>query len=287
MNRRRLIPVAVGAFIALIVIAQTLYVVDQRQQAIVLRFGEPVRVVNALGDDGAPGLKLKVPFIENVVKFDKRNQSFDTRDEEIIAGNQERLVVNAFVRFRITNPLRFYMALRDERTAADRLERLVISSLRQVLGAAPSEDIVSRRRSALTRAIRDDMERRVSASRMGVQIIDVRIKRADLPAANEAAVFERMKTARLQEAAEIRAIGQQQRQQIVADATRQASTIRGEGDAERAKTFADSFGRDPGFASFYRSMQAYEGSMGQGDTTMILSPDSDFFKYFERGPAGR
>ena len=254
MNRRRLIPIAVGAFIALIVIAQTLYVVDQRQQAIVLRFGEPVRVVHALGDDGAPGLKLKVPFIETVVKFDKRNQSFDTRDEEIIAGNQERLV---------------------------------ISSLRQILGAAPSEDIVSRRRSALTRAIRDDMGRRVAASRMGVEIIDVRIKRADLPAANEAAVFERMKTARLQEAAEIRAIGQQQRQQIVADATRQGETIRGEGDAERAKTFADSFGRDPAFASFYRSMQAYEGSMGQGDTTMILSPDSDFFKYFERGPSGR
>ena len=287
MNRRRLIPIAVGAFIALIVIAQTFYVVDQRQQAIVLRFGEPVRVVNALGDEASPGLKVKVPFVENVVKFDKRNQSFDTRDEEIIAGNQERLVVNAFVRFRITNPLRFYMALRDERTAADRLERLVISSLRQILGAAPSEDIVSRRRSALTRAIRDDMGRRVAASRMGVEIIDVRIKRADLPAANEAAVFERMKTARLQEAAEIRAIGQQQRQQIVADATRQAETIRGEGDAERAKTFADSFGRDPAFASFYRSMQAYEASMGQGDTTMILSPDSEFFKYFERGPSGR
>ncbi|HEX5775401.1 MAG TPA: protease modulator HflC [Caulobacteraceae bacterium] len=287
MNRRRLIPIAVGAFIALIVIAQTFYVIDQRQQAIVLRFGEPVRVVNALDDDASPGLKVKVPFVENVVKFDKRNQSFDTRDEEIIAGNQERLVVNAFVRFRITNPLRFYMALRDERTAADRLERLVISSLRQILGAAPSEDIVSRRRSALTRAIRDDMERRVAASRMGVQIIDVRIKRADLPAANEAAVFERMKTARLQEAAEIRAIGQQQRQQIVADATRQAETIRGEGDAERAKTFADSFGRDPTFASFYRSMQAYEASMGQGDTTMILSPDSEFFKYFERGSGGR
>jgi membrane protease subunit HflC len=286
MNRQRLIPLAVGAFLALIVLAQTLYVVDQRQQAIVLRFGEPVRVVNALGVND-PGLKLKVPFLENVVKFDKRNQSFETREEEIIAGNQERLVVDAFVRFRITDPLRFYTALRDERTAADRLERLVISSLRQTLGTAPSEDIVSRRRSQLTRAIRDDMARRVTASRMGVQIIDVRIKRADLPAANEAAVFERMKTARLQEAAEIRAIGEQQRRQIVADATRQAETIRGEGDAERAKTFASSFGRDPSFANFYRSMQAYEGSMGQGDTTMILSPDSEFFKYFERGPSAR
>ena len=286
MNRQRLIPLAVGAFIALIVIAQTFYVVDQRQQAIVLRFGEPVRVFNALGVND-PGLKLKAPFLENVVKFDKRNQSFETSEEEIIAGNQERLVVDAFVRFRIIDPLRFYTALRDEQTAADRLERLVISSLRQTLGTASSDDIISRRRSQLTLLTRNDMARRVAASRMGVQIIDVRIKRADLPAANEAAVFERMKTARLQEAAEIRAIGEQQRRQIVADATREAETIRGEGDAERAKTFAASFGRDPSFANFYRSMQAYESSMGQGDTTMILSPDSEFFKYFERGPSAR
>ena len=286
MTRQRLIPLAVAAFLALVVLAQTIYVVDQRQQAIVLRFGEPVRVVNALGVND-PGLKVKAPFLENVVKFDKRNQSFETSEEEIIAGNQERLVVDAFVRFRIVDPLRFYTALRDEQTAADRLERLVISSLRQTLGTATSEDIVSRRRSQLTRLIRDDMARRVTASRMGVQIIDVRIKRADLPAANEAAVFERMKTARLQEAAEIRAIGEQQHRQIVADATQQAETIRGEGDAARAKTFAASFGRDPSFASFYRSMQAYESSMGQGDTTMILSPDSEFFKYFERGASAR
>ena len=287
MNRQRLIRYGLIVLGILIVLGQTLYIVDQRQQAIVLRLGEPVRVVNALGDEASPGLKVKVPFIENVIKFDKRNQSFETREEEIIAGNQERLVVDAFVRFRITNPLRFYTALRDERTAADRLERLVISSLRQTLGTASSEDIVSRRRSQLTRQIVADMERRVTASRMGVEIIDVRIRRADLPAANEAAVFERMKTARLQEAAEIRAIGQQQRQQIVADATRQAETIRGEGDAECAKTFADSFGRDPSFASFYRSMSAYEASMGRGDTTMVLSPDSEFFKYFERGASAR
>ena len=144
MNRQRLIPLAVGAFIALIVIAQTFYVVDQRQQAIVLRFGEPVRVVNALGDEASPGLKVKVPFVENVVKFDKRNQSFETSEEEIIAGNQERLVVDAFVRFRIIDPLRFYTALRDEQTAADRLERLVISSLRQTLGTASSDGAAPR-----------------------------------------------------------------------------------------------------------------------------------------------
>ncbi|HEX6860834.1 MAG TPA: protease modulator HflC [Caulobacteraceae bacterium] len=287
MNQSRLIRYAVIAIAALIVIGQTFYVVDQRQQAIVTRFGDPVRVVNALGDAGHPGLKVKIPFIENVIQFDRRNQAFEASEEEIIAGNQERLVVDAFVRYRITNPLRFYTALRNEQTAADRLERLVISSLRQTLGTAPSEDIVSKRRSELTRQIAADMQRRVVASRMGVRILDVRIRRADLPSANEAAVFERMKTARLQEAAEIRAIGQQQRQQIVADATKQGETIRGEGDAERAKVFASSFGRDPQFAAFYRSMQAYEASMGKGDTTMVLSPDSEFFKYFERGPGAR
>jgi modulator of FtsH protease HflC len=284
MRRDRFWRYLVIAFAVMLVIGQTFYVVDQREQGVVLRFGDPVRVVNA-GDD-SPGLKVKVPFLEKVVKFDKRNQAFETDEEEIVAGDQERLVVDAFVRFRVSDPLQFYTALRDEKTAADRLERLVISSLRQTLGSASSEDIVSKRRSALTRMTRDDMERRVIASRMGVQIIDVRIRRADLPPANENAVFDRMKTARLQEAAQIRAVGQQQRQQIVADATRQAETIRGEGDAARAKIFASSFGRDPSFAAFYQSMRAYEDSMGQGDTTMVLSPDSDFFKYFEHGPTG-
>jgi membrane protease subunit HflC len=285
MNRQRLLIAGIAAFVAFVAIAQTFYVLDQRQQAIVLRFGSPERVVNAMGDTTA-GLKMKVPFLENIVKFDKRNQSFETREEEIISANQERLVVDAFVRYRIDNPLRFYTTLRDERTAADRMERLVISSLRQTLGTATSEDIVSSKRAQLTQLIRQDMARRVNASRMGVQIIDVRIRRADLPAANEAAVFERMQTARKQQAAEIRAIGEQQRREIVATATKEAEETRGQGDAERARIFAASFGRDPSFASFYRSMQAYEASMGQGDTTMVLSPDSDFFKYFEKGGGG-
>lgn len=285
MNRQRVLVAGIAAFAAFVAIAQTFYILDQRQQAIVLRFGEPVRVVNAMGDNTA-GLKMKVPFLENIVKFDRRNQSFETREEEIISANQERLVVDAFVRYRINNPLRFYTTLRDERTAADRLERLVISSLRQTLGTATSEDIVSTKRAQLTRLIHADMAKRVQASRMGVQIIDVRIRRADLPAANEAAVFERMKTARQQQAAEIRAIGEQQRREIVATATKEAEETRGQGDAERARIFASSFGRDPAFASFYRSMQAYEASMGQGDTTMVLAPDSAFFKYFERGGGG-
>jgi membrane protease subunit HflC len=262
----------------LILLTNTVYQIDQREQALIVRFGDPVRVVER------PGLNLKTPFIENVVRFDKRNIAIEAEQEEIIAANQERLVVDAFVRYRITDPRQFFRTLRDERTAADRLTRLVNSSLRQELGRASSEEIISGGRAALTRRTRDDMIRRASGSNLGVQIIDVRIKRADLPEANQKAVFERMQTARQQQAAELRAIGDQQRQEIIATATGEAETIRGEGDAKRAELFASSFGRDPNFAAFYRSMQAYEASLGQGDTTLVLSPDSAFFKYFQRGP---
>ncbi|MDB5457743.1 MAG: hypothetical protein JWP92_3328 [Caulobacter sp.] len=280
MTDRRLIAYGVAAFAAVIVLANTVYQIDQREQALIVRFGDPVRVVER------PGLNLKTPFIENVVRFDKRNIALEAEQEEIIAANQERLVVDAFVRYRITDPRQFYRTLRDERTAVDRLTRLVNSSLRQELGRASSEEIVSGGRAALTKRTRDDMIRRAATSNLGVQIVDVRIKRADLPEANQKAVFERMQTARQQQAAELRAIGEQQRREIVATATEEAEKIRGEGDARRSELFAGSFGRDPGFASFYRSMSAYEAALGQGDTTLVLSPDSAFFRYFEKGPTG-
>ena len=277
---QRLIGYAVAAFAVLILLTNTVYQIDQREQALIVRFGDPVRVVER------PGLSFKTPFIENVVRFDKRNIAIEAEQEEIIAANQERLVVDAFVRYRITDPRQFFKTLRDERTAADRLTRLVNSSLRQELGRASSEEIISGGRAALTRRTRDDMIRRAAGSDLGVQIIDVRIKRADLPEANQKAVFERMQTARQQQAAELRAIGDQQRQEIIATATGEAENIRGEGDAKRSELFASSFGRDPSFAAFYRSMQAYEASLGQGDTTLVLSPDSAFFKYFQKGPQG-
>lgn len=277
---RRLIAYGVAAFAAIIVLANTVYQIDQREQALIIRFGDPVRVVER------PGLNLKTPFVENVVRFDKRNIAIETDQEEIIAANQERLVVDAFVRYRITDPRQFYKTLRDERTAVDRLTRLVNSSLRQELGRASSEEIVSGGRAALTKRTRDDMIRRAAGSNLGVQIVDVRIKRADLPEANQKAVFERMQTARQQEAAELRAKGEQQRREIMATATGEAESIRGEGDARRSELYAASFGRDPNFASFYRSMAAYEAALGQGDTTLVLSPDSAFFRYFEKGPTG-
>ena len=296
MNRR-FVPLAVLAVGVLIVVANTLFVVEQREQAIVLRLGEPVRVINTFAES-SPGLKAKIPFIENVIKLDKRNLALEAEQEEIIAAAQERLVVDAFVRYRISDPLQYYRTLRDERTARDRIERLVNSSLRQVLGSATSNDIISGKRGQLMLQAQRDVAARAASSRLGVQIIDVRIKRADLPAANQAAVYRRMKTSREQEAAQIRAIGEQQKREIIAGADKEVAITlataseegektRGEGDAQRTRIFAQSFGKDPGFAAFYRSMQAYEQSLGQGDTTMVLSPDSAFFKYFERGPSAR
>lgn len=296
MNNRRLTTYAIAAVAVLILLFNTFYVVEQREQALVLRLGEPVRVVNQPGSPNA-GLKMKVPFLENVVKLDKRNLSLEAQQEEIIAADQERLVVDAFVRYRIDDPLQYFRTLREERIAADRIERLVNSSLRQVLGTATSTDIISGRRGELMQRIQKDVASRAESSRLGIQIIDVRIKRADLPQANQAAVFRRMQTSRQQEAAQIRAQGEQRKREIIASAdkevsitlataTEEAERTRGEGDAQRTRIFADSFGRDSGFASFYRSMQAYEAAFAQGDTTMVLSPDSQFFRYFERGPGG-
>ena len=212
MNRRKMIVWGVGAFALLLLLVNTFYVVGQREQALVLRLGEPVRVVNVTGSP-SPGLKLKAPFVENVVKFDKRNLSLESDEEEIIAQDQERLVVDAFVRYRISDPLQFFRTLRDQRIAADRLERLTNSSLREVLGSAPSNDIISGQRGELMRRTRDLMIRNATASRLGVQIIDVRIKRADLPTQNQEAVYRRMETARQQEAATIRANGERRKRE--------------------------------------------------------------------------
>jgi modulator of FtsH protease HflC len=275
--------------LAVLLLGRTFFfVVDQRENVIVLRFGQFERLLNA------PGLGLKLPW-EQIIAFDKRNQALDADKEEVIAADQERLVVDAFMRYRITDPLQYYRTLGDDSTAHDRLDRMVNSALREVLGAASSTDIISGRRSELMLQARNEVATQAKASRLGIQILDLRIKRADLPPANEAAVFQRMKTARQQEAAQIRAVGEQNRREIMADADKQvaitlataneqSAKTRGEGEAKRAILFAQSFGRDPSFATFYRSLQAYETALGQGDTTMVLSPDSAFFKYFQKGP---
>ncbi|HKP80158.1 MAG TPA: protease modulator HflC [Phenylobacterium sp.] len=296
MNTRGVVLGLVGLFLITLVF-QTFYVVDQREQAIVVQFGDPVRVVNAPGRSEA-GLHLKVPFIEQVLRMDRRNIALEADQEEIITAGQERLVVDAFIRYRISDPLQFYRTLRDEQTAKDRIERLVNSALRQVLGSASSTDIISGRRAELMHQARLDVDRRAKASRLGIQVIDLRIKRADLPAQNREAVFRRMSTSRQQVAAQLRAEGEQKKREIIAQADKevaitlatareQSGQITGEGDALRTRIFAQSFGKDPSFAAFFRSMQAYEASLADGQTTMVLSPDSAFFRYFERGPTGR
>lgn len=287
MTQSRLTFLGVIAVVVLIVASQTFYVVDQRSQALVIRFGEVVRVVNAPGAGDGPGLKVKVPFVESFVLFDKRNQSLEEQEREIIARDQERLVVDAYVRYRIRDPLRFYVTLGTQLEAEASLKLRLNAALREELGQAPSDAIISTQRPTLMRAIRNNLARQAQASRLGIEVIDVRIRRADLPEANQAAVYSRMEAARKQEATRIRAEGEQQKREIIATATGDAERIRGEGDAERAGLFASSFGRDPGFAAFYRSMQAYEASLGQGDATLVLSPDSDFFRYFSRGSSGQ
>ncbi|AYV47296.1 protease modulator HflC [Caulobacter flavus] len=274
-----LIAAGVAAVGALILVSTTVYKVDQRQQALVVRFGDPVAVVTT------PGLHLKTP-IDNVLRFDKRNIDLSANQEEVTAADQQKLVVDAFVRYRISDTRQFFRALGRESVARDRLDRIVNAALREQIGRADSGDVIAGKRAQIMAAIREEVARQVEASNLGIQIIDVRIKRADLPEPNQQAVYERMQTARKQEAAELRAIGDQQRKEIVATAYEEAEKIRGEADAQRAQLFASSFGRDPSFAAFYRSMQAYEQSMGRGDTTFVLSPDSDYFKYFQKGPGG-
>ena len=273
------IVVGVAALSLVILANTTLFKIDQREQALVVRFGDPVRTVLT------PGLHFKTPF-ESVLKFDKRNIELNANEEEVTAADQERLVVDAFVRYRIADPLQFYRTLGQESVAKLRLETIVNAALREEIGRSNSEDVIAGKRALVMAAIRSRVAQQVAASDLGVQIIDVRIKRADLPPANAQAVFERMQTARKQEAAELRAMGEQKRQEIVATAYQEAETIRGDADAQRARMFAESFGRDPSFAAFYRSMAAYDAALGKGDTTLVLSPDSAFFKYFEKGPAG-
>jgi len=293
MNRL-LIAWGIVAFVVLVVLANTFFVVDQREQGIVLSFGEPVRVINAPGRQEA-GLHMKEPFVQDVVKLDRRNVGQEVDQEEIISSDQKRLVVDAFIRYRISDPLQFYRTLRDERTAADRIERLLNSTLRDILGSTTQTEIISTRRDELMQQSRTELDRRAKVARFGIQVIDLRIKRADLPSQNQASVFGRMRTAREQIAAQLRAYGEQQKREIVASADKEvtitlatareeAGATRGQGDAQRTKIFAQSYGRDPSFAAFYRSMQAYDQALANGDTTLVIAPDSDFFKYFQKGP---
>lgn len=277
--------VAVAA-VAVVLYACT-FVVSQTQSALVLKLGA-VRAVKT-----APGLYFKwFAPIETVTLLDNRILDLDLPAQEIIASDQKRLVVDAFTRYRISDPLRFYQAVNNIPRANSQLASIVNGNVRSVLAEASFTAMVRTERSRLMNRIRDDVNR--EAARFGMTVVDVRLRRVDLPAANSAAVFQRMQTERQREAAEARALGGQQAQEIkaradrdatviVAEAQQRSDVIRGEGEAERNKVFAEAFGKDPEFFSFYRSMQAYEASIKPGDTRMVLTPDSPFFRYFN-GP---
>jgi modulator of FtsH protease HflC len=256
----------------------------------VLRFGAVRSVVTA------PGIYLKLPApFEQVTLLDNRILDLDLPAQEIIASDQKRLVVDAFTRYRISDPLRFYQAVNNIPRANSQLASIVNGQVRAVLADASFISVVRTDRSRLMSRIRDDVNR--EAARFGMTVVDVRLRRVDLPQANSQAVFQRMQTERQREAAEARALGAQQAQEIraraerdatviVAEAQRRSDEIRGEGEGERNKVFAEAFGKDPEFFTFYRSMQAYEASIKPGDTRMLLSPDSPFFRYFN-DPTGR
>ncbi|MGO4666162.1 protease modulator HflC [Bosea sp. 2RAB26] len=284
----------IGALVLLAVAAIVFYaatfVVQQTQSAIVLRFGAVRSVVTA------PGIYLKLPApFEQVTLLDNRILDLDLPAQEIIASDQKRLVVDAFTRYRISDPLRFYQAVNNIPRANSQLASIVNGQVRAVLADASFISVVRTDRSRLMSRIRDDVNR--EAARFGMTVVDVRLRRVDLPQANSQAVFQRMQTERQREAAEARALGAQQAQEIraraerdatviVAEAQRRSDEIRGEGEGERNKVFAEAFGKDPEFFTFYRSMQAYEASIKPGDTRMLLSPDSPFFRYFN-DPTGR
>lgn len=272
---------------ALLVLSNTFYIVRETDQVLVRQFGRAVRTVNA-GERGEPGLYGKIPFFEDVVRFDKRNLGVkvDGRDP-IVAADQQRLVVDAFARYRITNPLVFYQKMQNTSAAQERLAIILNGALRRVLASAASSDIVSGQRAVLLQRITANMQS--EAKGLGVQVLDVRIRQADLPEEVAERVYERMRTEREQVAAKIEAEGNEKAALIRAEASRDAQVIRataqeeadrtrGEGDAERARIYARSFGRDPEFAAFYRSMQAYERSL-QAGTPVVITPESEFFRY--------
>ncbi|MDC3076935.1 protease modulator HflC [Candidatus Pelagibacter sp.] len=269
------------------IVAATIYfsvfIVKEVNQAIVLQLGDPKRIILN------PGINFKIPFIQNVVFLDKRILNLDTPPEEVIASDQKRLIVDAFARFQIVDPLKFYISVGNERVARSRLATIINSRIRNVLGQQELQTLLSEDRTKQMSLIQEGVNN--EAENFGISIVDVRIKRADLPQANSDAIFRRMQTEREREAKEFRAKGAEMAVTItstadkevtviLANAQKKSEIMKGEGDGQKNKIFADAFGQDPEFFAFYRAMQAYQKALIGGETSMILSPDSEFFKFF-------
>jgi modulator of FtsH protease HflC len=282
--------VGVAAYLAM-------FIVHVNEQAVVLTFGSPQQVINQPKGTYGPGLYFRVPFVQTVHYFDKRILDLDSPPHEVTAVDQKRLKVDSFARYRIIDPLLFYQSVGTESGARDRLKTILEAALRRVLGNASFQEIVRDKREDLMKKIAKQVND--EGKEFGLEVVDVRIKRADLPQQNQKNVFERMRAERQKEAAEIRAEGTALSYKIRADADREVTVVkaeankksellRGDGDADRNRIFAEAFGKDPDFFAFYRSMQAYEAGMKGSDaeTRMILSPDSEFFKYFSNPNGG-
>jgi modulator of FtsH protease HflC len=266
-----------------------LFTVDERQQAIVMQFGEPKRVISE------PGLSWKIPLIQNVQYYEKRVLNLDPPGENILLSDQKRLIVDVFARYRISDPLLFFQTVRAEETARARLGTIVNGRLRQVLGNSTLAAVLSDERTQILRELRDSVDQ--ETRRFGITLVDVRIRRADLPDETRESVYNRMRSEREREAAEFRAQGYEQAQRITAaadreatviraEAERESSILRGQGEGSRTEVLNNAYGQDPEFFNFYRSMQAYSASLGSEGTYMVLSPDSDFFTFFNQARDG-
>ena len=284
MSRPIMIGLGVVAFVLFLVLGNAFFTVHQTNQALVVQLGNPVREVKEAG------LNMKVPFIQQVEFFEKRVLDFDADPVELILGDQKRLVVDAFTRYRIGDPLRFRQSVGNEAAFRTRVEPIVFSALRSVLGEVSLFTVLSQDRTALMGRIQTEANR--ALQQFGVEVVDIRIKRADLPKENSEAIFRRMQTEREREAKELRAQGAElaqriraradrERRVLIAEAKRDADVLRGEGEAESVRIFASSFGQDPKFFDFYRSMQAYRKALTDDATSIVMSPDSDFFRYLK------
>ncbi len=280
---------AVLGVIVLVVAYGSLYTVPQTRVALVVRLGSPRPVVTQ------PGLHVKWPLVDSVIYIDKRILDLENQSEEVIAADEKRLLVDAFARYRVIDALKFYQTVGTVEGANSRLSPFLNSALRAALGKATLIQVVRDQREQLMALVREQLDH--DAAQFGISVVDVRIRRADLPDQNSQAVYKRMQTDREREAQEFRSQGTQKAQEIraradrdatviVAEATSKAEQTRGDGDAERNRIFAEAFGKDPDFFAFYRSMQAYDAGLKQGDTRLVIRPDSQFFRYFS-DPKGK
>jgi membrane protease subunit HflC len=286
MSRSLTIAVSVAALFVLGVLFSCVFTIYQTQQALIVQFGAPQAIVRD------PGLHFKLPW-QQVTFFDRRLLNLDAKSEEVIAQDKKRIQVDAFARWRILDPLLFYQTQNTQDQAIARLTPILSSNIRRVLGSQNFAAMLSARRSELMHEIRDNMNQDVKG--FGIVVVDVRISKADLPPENSRAIYQRMQKERQREAAEFRAQGDETAQRIraraerevtviKAEATRESSILRGQGDAEKTRVLGEAYGQDPAFFAFYRSMQAYQDTFADGQGTVVLSPNSEFFKYFGQGP---